>query len=97
MNLTVSVVRHHGSNGDVSVNWMSIDKTAKNGLDFNGGRGVIKFEHGENQKFLMLPILNNKESGEVTFGIELYEPQGDSKLGDIRNTTVTVLDTGKQP
>jgi solute carrier family 8 (sodium/calcium exchanger) len=43
----VSVVRQNGADGEISVKWRSIDKTAINVKDYNGGEGVIMFKHGE--------------------------------------------------
>ena len=45
----VSVVRQNGADGNISVKWRTIDRTAINGKDYNGGEGEINFRHGETQ------------------------------------------------
>jgi solute carrier family 8 (sodium/calcium exchanger) len=46
-NAEISVLRSNGADGDVSVKWRTIDKSAINGKDFKGGEGVLEFKHGE--------------------------------------------------
>ena len=43
----VAVTRKNGADGEVSVGWRTIDKTAKNGEDYQGGEGVLVFKHAE--------------------------------------------------
>lgn len=52
----VVVQRVNGADGKVSVSWRSVDMSAKNGLDFGGGEGVLTFEHGETSKEVEIPI-----------------------------------------
>ena len=92
------MIRVHGSNGDVSVTWKFTDGTP-NGFSYNVKKAVINFDHGENQQFFPLPVINDCKSGgsgiKVTFGIELYDPQGGAILGKTRKINVTFFDTGK--
>ena len=43
----VAVIRQNGADGDISVKWRTIDKTAINGKDYHGGEGEVHFKHGE--------------------------------------------------
>ena len=43
----ISIVRQNGADGEISVKWRTIDKTAINQKDYKGGEGVIEFNHGE--------------------------------------------------
>ena len=43
----ISVMRQNGADGDITVKWKSIDKTAINGKDYKGGEGTVEFKHGE--------------------------------------------------
>ena len=43
----VAVSRKNGADGEVSINWRTIDKTAVNGKDYQGGEGVLVFKHAE--------------------------------------------------
>ena len=43
----IPVVRRNGADGEVSVKWRSIDKSAINGKDYKGGEGTLVFKHTE--------------------------------------------------
>merc|ERR1719510_1684362 len=87
----VSVVRQNGADGNISVKWRTIDRTAINGKDYNGGEGEINFRHGETQQLLRIPIVNDMEfEKDENFEIELFEPQGGAKLGKVARTAVTI-------
>jgi hypothetical protein len=43
----VAVSRKNGADGEVSISWRTIDKTAVNGKDYQGGEGVLVFKHAE--------------------------------------------------
>lgn len=43
----VPVNRLKGSDGEVSVKWRTIDRSAISGRDYKGGSGEIKFKNGE--------------------------------------------------
>ena len=43
----ISIVRQNGADGNISVKWKTIDRTAINKKDYQGGEGVIEFNHGE--------------------------------------------------
>lgn len=45
--VSVGVTRVKGSDGDISVKWKTIDKSAISGKDFEGGTGELFFKHGE--------------------------------------------------
>ena len=43
----IPVLRRNGADGEVSVGWRTIDKSAHDGQDFQGGEGVLVFKHAE--------------------------------------------------
>ena len=43
----IAILRQNGADGAVAVHWRTIDKTAINGKDYQGGEGLIEFNHGE--------------------------------------------------
>ena len=43
----IGVLRQNGADGNISVKWKTIDKSAVSGKDYNGGEGELKFGHGE--------------------------------------------------
>ena len=53
----ISIVRQNGADGNISVKWKTIDRTAINKKDYQGGEGVIEFNHGE---VLQLPTASSQ-------------------------------------
>ena len=54
----IPVVRKNGADGEVSVKWRSINKSAIEGKDYTGIEGVITFKHTEVGKGVKWPLLN---------------------------------------
>ena len=82
-------MRTISNDGDVAVKWKTKDVKAFNGLNYTGGEGVIKFEHGQTNKYMLkFPLfdLDGKE-GYLLFEIKLYDPEGGATVENI-NTTV---------
>ena len=46
-NAVIPVVRKNGADGEITVKWRTIDKSAVSGRDFSGGEGVLTFKHTE--------------------------------------------------
>jgi solute carrier family 8 (sodium/calcium exchanger) len=51
----IAILRQNGADGAVAVHWRTIDKTAINGKDYQGGEGLIEFNHGEVGRLLLIP------------------------------------------
>lgn len=87
----VAVERAQGADGEVSIKWRTIDKSAISGKDFVGGGGVLVFKSGEIEMNIEVDIINdmNPEKDEH-FEIELYEATGGAQIGKINRTTVTI-------
>ena len=45
--ISIPVIRIRGADGDVSVKWKTVDKTAISGRDYVGGEGELIFKHNE--------------------------------------------------
>ena len=58
----VTVNRINGADGRIQVNWRTEDMTAINGRDFEGGEGILVFEHGEIAKAIEIPIYDDQVS-----------------------------------
>uniref|UniRef100_T1JBM0 Calx-beta domain-containing protein n=1 Tax=Strigamia maritima TaxID=126957 RepID=T1JBM0_STRMM len=87
----IPVIRKNGADGDVSVQWRTIDKTAINSKDFEGGKGELHFKHGELELNIEIPIINDMDpEKDEHFEIELFEPTGGAQLGNISRITVTI-------
>lgn len=46
-NAVIPVVRKNGADGEITVKWRTIDKSALSGRDFKGGEGELTFKHTE--------------------------------------------------
>jgi len=87
----LSVIRENGADGDITVKWRTVDKTAVSGKDYNGGEGVIIFNHGETQRTIKIPIMDDMEAEkDENFEVELYEVNNGGTLGKIAKTAVTI-------
>lgn len=87
----ISVIRQNGADGEVVVKWQTVDKTAINGKDYTGGEGELTFKHGETQRDLCIPIVNDLEpEKDEVFEIELLEVTEGAKLGKVKRTAVTI-------
>ncbi len=87
----VSVIRQNGADGEVSVQWRTIDKTAVNGKDYVGGEGKLVFNHGETQQTIRIPIIDDYEfEKDENFELELFDPDGGAKVGKVNRTAVTI-------
>ena len=83
-------MRRINNEGDVSVKWKTIDVTALNGLNYTGGEGQIKFEHGQTNKYVLkFPLFDlvGKE-GDILFEIKLYDPEGGATVENINKTVI---------
>ena len=86
----IPILRVISNDGDVAVKWKTKDVTAITGFNYTGGEGVIKFEHGQTNKYtLTFPLfdLDGKE-GDILFEIKLYDPEGGAKVGNIIQTAI---------
>ncbi|XP_067128106.1 sodium/calcium exchanger Calx-like isoform X2 [Centruroides vittatus] len=87
----VPVIRKQGADGIVSCKWRTIDKSAMNGRDFKGGEGELVFQHAEIEKNIEIPIIDDFDAEkDEHFEIEILEPKGGAKLGQINRTTITI-------
>jgi len=87
----LSVLRENGADGDLKVKWRTVDKTAVSGKDYTGGEGELEFKHGETQRTINIPIIDDMEAEkDENFEVELYEVDNGGKLGKITKTAVTI-------
>merc|ERR1712241_896754 len=90
-NAVISVIRQNGADGDVTIKWRTVDKTAISGKDYVGGEGEIEFKHGETQRDLKIQIIDDMEcEKDENFEVELFEPNNGAQLGKITRTAVTI-------
>ena len=88
--------REDGADGEVSIRYRTIDKTAVHSKDYYGTfemDKVLKFKHGEAHHLIKIPIINQyhmKSELDVNFEVELFAPEGGATLGKIIRTAVTI-------
>ena len=62
--------------------------TAKYGLNYTG-EGQIKFQHGQSQNVLKIPIIDfGGKEGDILFEIKLYDPEGVAKVENFNETVI---------
>lgn len=89
--IIIPVFREQGSDGKVEVKWKTVDGTAKSGRDYQGGSGVIVFDHGVVRREIEIPIVNDyEETKDEYFEVQLVEASNNAKIGKMNSIMVTV-------
>lgn len=87
----VPVIRLKGSDGEVTVKWKTIDRSAISGRDYKGGSGDLTFKSGEIRRLLEIPIINDFDpEKDEHFEIELYDASGGARIGNINRVAITI-------
>jgi len=90
-NAMISVIRQNGADGEVDIKWRTVDKTAVNEKDYVGGEGTLSFKHGETQRDIKIPIIDDMEyEKDENFELELLEASNGAQLGKLTRTAVTI-------
>ncbi|XP_056017579.1 sodium/calcium exchanger 3-like isoform X2 [Ostrea edulis] len=88
----IPVNRVNGADGHVSVAWKTRDITAISGKDYEGGEGVLKFDHGETSRTIDIEIFDSmKPERDESFQVELGECDGGAELAKIKKTIITIV------
>ena len=96
--VTLTVTRSNGSDGDISVDFTTVDGTALAGLDYVANSGVLNFAHGEVSKQIQVTILDDVLGSEPseTFTVVLSNATGGADL--LAGTaTVTIENVNEAP
>ncbi|RWS29338.1 sodium/calcium exchanger 3-like protein [Leptotrombidium deliense] len=89
--VVIPILREQGADGEVLVKWKTIDGTAKNGVDFQGGEGEVLFEHGVIREEIEIPIVNDyDEFKDEYFEVSLISASNNAKIGKNNHLMVTV-------
>ncbi|XP_076465393.1 sodium/calcium exchanger 2-like [Babylonia areolata] len=95
---TVRVIREHGFEGAVSLEYSTIDGTAIGDKDFNNDadflerHGVLQFEHGETAKSITI-FVNTASKGYKNFILTIRNPDNGGRVG-IRSAVVVHMNKG---
>ena len=89
----VPVIRRGNTHSALSVAWRTVDGSATEGKDYIGGHAQLRFEPGEIEKWIELPIVDDKDfEKHESFEVQLTEVAGDGTLNQKkRRTVVTIL------
>jgi hypothetical protein len=92
--VTLSVRRTSNSNaGPATVNFRTVDGTARAGIDYQPTSGVLTFQAGVFAISITVPVLpNTRDDGDRTFQVELFSPGGGATLGTPSTATVVIHD-----
>ncbi len=91
-NVTLTVTRTGATNVTLSVDYVTADGTATNGLDYTGVTNTLNFAAGDKSKTISIPLLNDTDiEGNETFTVTLSNPSG-AVLGTNTVGSVTILD-----
>jgi hypothetical protein len=96
--VTITVTRTGGSDGDITVHYETGDGTAVVNDDYYENIGDLDWGDGDTaSKTFVVAIEDDfEEEGDETLNISLTSPVGGATLGSIQNATVTILDDESQ-
>ncbi len=81
-----------GSNTLLTVQYTTVDGTARAGSDYIKTTGTLVFTNGNGTNTFTVPIINNGVSGSRDFSMQLFNPTGPGRLVAPSNETVTIID-----
>ncbi len=91
------LLRTGGTDGQVSVDYTTVDGTAKAGLHYVPASGRVTFGPGEVQKFIEVRLLNAGDyAGGARFKVVLQNPAR-AAMGDVRERVITINDHDEAP
>jgi glucose/arabinose dehydrogenase len=91
--VNVAILRQGGSDGTVTVDYRTVDASAKTGSDYQAVSGRVTFAPGETRKSIAVPILNdNLAEGDEQFNLTIDNVLGGATLSAPRTATITITD-----
>ena len=89
----IPFVRTGGSDGQVSLDYTTVNSTATAGEDYVVRSGTVVFQPGETQKNVPITIINDDNAeGDETFTVSADAVGGGADLGQPRTAIVTIVD-----
>ena len=96
--VTVTVERRNGIAGNLTIDYTTIDGTAKAGQDYMAASGTLTFSGGETSKSFQIPITDDAVTEpDETFTIELRNAPNLEALGTPTTLVVTIQDRSTVP
>jgi hypothetical protein len=89
--LTVTILRTGGVAGPVSVDYTTVDGSARAGVDYTLTQGTLTFPAGTTSRQFIVPITpNTREDGDKSFTIRLSNATGGATVGTPGSVGVTI-------
>jgi parallel beta-helix repeat protein len=96
--VTVTVLRQGGSSGNLTIDYATVDGTAKAGHDYTAASGTLTFSGGETSKSFQIPITDDAVTEpDETFTVTLSNPPSLEALGTPNTLVVTIQDRTTVP
>ncbi len=91
---TVSVQRVGGSDGNVSVSYVTVNGTATSGSDYTARSGTLSWSPGDaTSRSIQIPILDDTQvESTQSFSVSLNSPTGGATVSTPSSTTVSITD-----
>jgi poly(3-hydroxybutyrate) depolymerase len=91
--VTLTVQRTGDTTTAVTVDYATVDGTATNGIKYSSVSGTLRYDAGDTNQVIMVPILDNGiVDGTKSFHVLLSNPTGGATLGTTTNATVAITD-----
>ena len=98
VSVTLTVIRTNGSDGEVSVDFSSLDGNASSGEDYQTVSGTLIFTSGEVSKNIVVPLLDDAiYEGTENFVVNLSNVIGGAILGTSNSAAVTIMENDPVP
>ncbi len=93
-NISISVFRQNGTNTTTTVHYSTTNMTASAGVNYIGvTNATLTFLPGDVTKNINLQVLHDPQvTGDLSFGVNLFNPSAPAQLGAPASATVVVLD-----
>lgn len=96
--IKATVQRTGGLSGAVTVDYATIDDTARAGRDYTATAGTLSFASGERAKIITIPLINDAiDETDKRFYLSLSHPTNHSLAGARTRAMVTILDDDLPP
>ncbi|MBD8498903.1 FG-GAP-like repeat-containing protein [Paenibacillus arenosi] len=90
----VKVTRTDGNDNLAYAEYMTVDGTAKAGVDYIHSHGIIQFPHGVIEQWLTIPLIDNDERNNKkrSFSVQLSNPTRGAGLGQVSKVDIFIAD-----
>jgi uncharacterized repeat protein (TIGR01451 family)/uncharacterized delta-60 repeat protein len=93
-NVSLTVYRQNGTNGVTTVHYSTTNITAQAGINYVGvANGIVTFQPGIVFTNIVIGVIHDPlVTGDLKFGVNLFNPSAPAQLGPASSATVVLLD-----